>query len=1186
MTTRPDESVRTGADRVQAALKEARRRWLLAVWLRIAAEAVLVAVVALLAAWSVSRLVTPSPAGLLLLGAAVVAVTAGLLMWRSWPFWRRPSARRVARFVEERVPELEEVLVTAVDCLERPSASPLSGPLLADAGVRVEGLDADRVVSSQMLRTRTLQLAGAAVLLIGVVVALRDPLLKGFDVLRMVVAPPRLTFDVSPGDVSVREGSDFRIRARVLGLPARLPLESLTLTLEAGAGARAVSMEGRGEWQETGIDDARDSFSYRVSGYGLTSRAYRIDVRPRPRVARIDVHYDYPAFTGLAPRLDEDAGDVYAPAGTTVRLIVHTTVPVSQAGLSLASGAEVGLAATASRTLEGTLVVTGDDSYRVALVDGDGVRTPDDTEYFVRTVDDRPPDVRIVRPAGDRRVTRLEEVVIEAQADDDFGIDRLELVYAARGSAERVVRLGGKRQTTASGRYTMFVEDLDVQPGDFVSYYARARDVGRGKRPTEARSDIFFLEVRPFNEEFEAAQSSAMGEGGGAIDDLAARQKELIIATWKLERRSGAGRSPDDIKALARAQRELKTKAEQLAARLAPRGVQRRQRVDQPGGLPPGPASGAPHPLRQAVDAMERSAKALDELQTGAAIPHEMDALNQLLRAQADVQRRQVAQQQSASGRGGQTGNQDLSALFDRELQRQQETKYENRSSAETRQGADDESEALDRLRELARRQDELTERQRELARQRAQLDPEEVKRQLERLTREQEELRRQAEQLAAQEPQQQGGTQSQQSQAQSSQEGSQPRGSGDGRALQEAAAAMARAAGGLERSQLGEAASQAEQAAERLREAERSMARQQPDETRRAAGDLQLEAAQLAEEERRVARQLRQSGVGADQLRQLAGEQDRAADRASRLADRAAQLVESPADRARDGAAGATAEAASETRLEPQTGRRVASQLREAARSLRDMAERGGAGEGSPSPQREAERADSLARALEGLARDLGRTAGREGDRPTGSDQLARAGELRERLEELTRQLREGRSPSGAQQPAGTAPSGETSSARQARDTRGQSSPGSDNGGPTSSSSDGRQPGEASGDTADGVPGPEEIARELRALERLADRLGEDGDALRHGLQRLEGVVPSRSAPGTEPFKQDFSRWESLRREISQAIEVLEARLSKEITAAEKENRLESGASDAAPDDYRREVANYYRSLARKPQP
>ena len=106
--------------------------------------------------------------------------------------------------------------------------------------------------------------------------------------------------------------------------------------------------------------------------------------------------------------------------------------------------------------------------------------------------------------------------MIEARADDDFGIASFELVFQTPAGKERVVPLrGGRGGLTSSGLHTLFMEDLGVQPGDFVTYYARARDLNRGRRSTEARSDIFFLEVKPFEEEFVAAQSQAMGQGAG-----------------------------------------------------------------------------------------------------------------------------------------------------------------------------------------------------------------------------------------------------------------------------------------------------------------------------------------------------------------------------------------------------------------------------------------------------------------------------------------------------------------------------------------------------------------------------------------------------------------------------------------------------------------------------------------------
>ena len=48
-----------------------------------------------------------------------------------------------------------------------------------------------------------------------------------------------------------------------------------------------------------------------------------------------------------------------------------------------------------------------------------------------------------MRPAGDKRVSPLEEVVIEARADDDYGVKALELVVKSAAGTEKVVPLGG-----------------------------------------------------------------------------------------------------------------------------------------------------------------------------------------------------------------------------------------------------------------------------------------------------------------------------------------------------------------------------------------------------------------------------------------------------------------------------------------------------------------------------------------------------------------------------------------------------------------------------------------------------------------------------------------------------------------------------------------------------------------------
>ena len=138
-----------------------------------------------------------------------------------------------------------------------------------------------------------------------------------------------------------------------------------------------------------------------------------------------------------------------------------------------------------------------------------------------------------------------------------------------------------------------------MRPGDVVAYYARARDLNRGRRSNEARSDIFFLEVTPFEEEFVASQSQGAGGGGGnqGLEALIQAEKDIITATWNLDRRGreAGGRSQDDIRTVARGQRDVHSKAVALQAEMQ-RANDRRRRL--PGGRGAAPVAATRWPKR------------------------------------------------------------------------------------------------------------------------------------------------------------------------------------------------------------------------------------------------------------------------------------------------------------------------------------------------------------------------------------------------------------------------------------------------------------------------------------------------------------------------------------------------------------------------------------------------------------
>ena len=1083
--------------RLAALLDRVRRRWRAIAWLNASARgasgAALVLICALLAPW-----VAP-PEGLpfvLLWGVAVAAVVA-VVVWLIVTRRGTPRDVQLARFIEERCPQLEDSLATAVAQLDG-GESPVAAAVARDAARRVDQLDIDAIIGRPALRRAALAATGAVVVLALAAAFSARPMTQAARMAGMYLFPERLGLNVTPGDVKVRAGESLRIAAVVTG-GVIVPV----VRVESGAGWRETRMQpAPGGFAHT-IDRVERDFRYAVQAAGASSREYTVTVVHPPRVERIDLHYEYPAAFGMAPREEADAGDIYGPAGTRVRVTVRADKPIQHAALNLTGGTPIALTA-AGEGATGELTILEDGSYRIALADLDGLASPGDTEYFIRTLQDRPPDVRIIRPASDRQVTPVEEVSIDAGADDDFGVASLDLVFAVRGGPEKAVPFERKGSRTAvTGSRMLYLEDLGVRPGDFVSYYARARDISRGKRSSETRSDIFFLEVTPFEEEFVVSQSQGSGAGSGdeqSLEELSKAQKDVITATWNLDRRSreAKGQSQDDIRAVAHAQSDLRGRAAAMRSELQRAGDMRRRRAPGARGAAAGGADPMLEAVTRAVEAMGRASRQLEDLKTTDALPHEMTALNELLRAQAEVRRREIQQQANGtSGRGSNRQQEDLSSLFDRELTKQQQTNYEAPSGGESKQQNGKSDEVANQIRELARRQDELSRRQGELAKRRDRSTEEEQRRELERLTREQMELRRDAEELARnlQQERQQGRQQA-------------------SRDVQQASEDMQGAASELRRDNPQQASTRGSRAAERLRDIEQRMRGTQPGDRQRAAGELQLESQQLADAQRRLSKE-GASGRGAgdrtDQARRRAFGQERLAERAERLEQGVRQLA-AASQRAEPNTRSALNDAAQEVDRS-----RTSQRMRDAARAERQDA---GTQAGQPSP--EVRQGEEIARGLERVASRLGKAGGQDDASQQLGEELSRLRQLREELAGLDRRLADLRAEGGT---------GEHSAQQSWGDVR-------------------------------------ELLNEVR---RGDPKMAPD----------VEGFNPGRSAPGTEPWKQDFARWDQLKVQLAAALERAEQRTADRLRDQQSRDRLAAGGTQAVPEQYRKLVERYYRALA-----
>jgi hypothetical protein len=115
-----------------------------------------------------------------------------------------------------------------------------------------------------------------------------------------------------------------------------------------------------------------------------------------------------------------------------------------------------------------------------------------------------------------------------------------------------------------------------------------------------------------------------------------------------------------------------------------------------------------------------------------------------------------------------------------------------------------------------------------------------------------------------------------------------------------------------------------------------------------------------------------------------------------------------------------------------------------------------------------------------------------------------------------------------------------------------------------------------------------QQAVRELQRTRELIDELRRQDPSFASGGTgfTFEGAGMVFSSPGTEAFKQDFSKWQALSAEATRALDRAESSLSKRLQQEDSSGRLAAGIDDKAPAAYQQQVDRYFKALGNRRQP
>ncbi|MBN2572714.1 MAG: hypothetical protein JXA68_11340, partial [Ignavibacteriales bacterium] len=426
---------------------------------------------------------------------------------------KKPNYFLVANKIGRHYSNIKDDLLNSLQLVKEKSSSVYSQDLVDGAFEKVynksKDLNFNEIVnfSSSKIRFKNTAIVLGIVLLFFVLLpGFRFAAYRIINFQKEFTPPPKIIFEISPGNAKITKGDDLNIFIRTKG--------EKTNKIKL-----AIKFEEQSEFENYQlISDSSGSFSYRMNNVrntfdyyafvdNIESEEFTVEVINRPAINNFDVIVTPPSYSKQQQIVQKDNGNITALLGSNVQIKLQSTNQLQSATIEFDDSTNAKFN-TKDNNANINFRIRKEINYRIILKDKEGNENLDPITYSIKPLFDEMPEIQMIEPNQNVNLGIENRLPLITKIKDDFGFSKLILNYRLSSSKDKKPQEEFSQLEVTINKnlkeddvyHTWNLAKLSLSENDVVSYYLEIFDNDIISGPKSAKTSMFTIRVPSLDE--------------------------------------------------------------------------------------------------------------------------------------------------------------------------------------------------------------------------------------------------------------------------------------------------------------------------------------------------------------------------------------------------------------------------------------------------------------------------------------------------------------------------------------------------------------------------------------------------------------------------------------------------------------------------------------------------------------